>query len=266
MWWSYILNFILSMVTVVTMLFTWGPVEDAIDADIPYLLLVTSTGNKGVALMILIVLFILIYIGNITLLATVSRETWAFARDRGFPFSDWITKVSSLHLHSVHGVYLPIAPQMDHKTHIPFNAVYLTSFLSALLCLINLGSTLAFNIIVSLSLLALLSSYTISIGCVLWRRVRSQPLPPARWSLGRWGLVINALGFLYSLFAIIWCCFPVALPVDGSSANYGPALWAGVIVLAILVYVFHGRKHYTPPVIFVEGRKTAGTGIQGVKE
>lgn len=151
---------------------------------------------------------------------------------------------------------------MDHKTHVPFNSVYLTSFLSALLCLINLGSTLAFNIIVSLSLLALLSSYTISIGCVLYRRVMGHPLPPARWSLGRWGIWINAAGFIYSLSTIVWCCFPVAVPVDPSSANYGPALWAGVILLAVIVYVFHGKKHYTAPVIFVEGRRAAGVGMQ----
>lgn len=155
---------------------------------------------------------------------------------------------------------------MDHKTHIPFNAVYITSFVSALLCLINLGSSEAFSIIVSVSLLALLSSYSISIGCILLRRIRGHELPPARWSLGRWGLPINALGFLYSLFAAVWCSFPVSLPVDGSTANYGPALWAGVIVLALVVYAFHGRKHYTPPVIFVEGRKAAGVGIQSVEE
>lgn len=96
MWWSYVLNFVLALVTVITMLFCWGPVDNAANADIPYLLLVANTGNNGVALMILVVLLLLIYIGNITLLATVSRETWAFARDRGFPFSTWITKASPI--------------------------------------------------------------------------------------------------------------------------------------------------------------------------
>src|ERR1700743_960983 len=108
---------------------------------------------------------------------------------------------------------------MDRKRAIPFNSVYLTSVLSGLLCLINLGSTLAFNIIVSLSLLALLSSYTISIGCVFYRRIMGHPLPPARWSLGRWGIWLNGAGFFYSLFTIVWCSMPIALPVDSSTAN-----------------------------------------------
>jgi len=226
------------------MLFTWGPIDDALNADTPYLILFQNV-PVGVALLMLIVIFILIYIGNVTTLATVSRQTWAFARDRGFPFSSWITK-------------------MDHKRAIPFNSVYLTSVLSGLLCLINLGSTLAFNIIVSLSLLALLSTYTMSVGCILWRRVKNQPLPPARWSLGKWGIWVNGAGFAYSLFAMIWCCFPTSLPVDASSANYGPVIWAGVILLAVVMYIFHGRHHYTPPVDFVEGRRNPSVGIQHI--
>ena len=102
----------------------------------------------------------------------------------------------------------------------------------------------------------------LSIGCVLLRRIRNEPLPPARWSLGRWGLPINAFAFCYSFFVIVFSCFPVSVPADTSSANWAPAVWAGVIVLIILMYIFHGRKRFTPPVIFVEGRKIDGVGLQ----
>jgi choline transport protein len=243
MWWSYVVNFIIALVTCVTMLFCFGPLDDAINADVPYLQLFLNMNNAGVAIFLLVILLILIYIGNITLLATVSRETWAFARDKGFPFSNWISK-------------------MDRKHSIPFNSVYLTSALSALLCLINLGSSLAFTIIVSLSLLALLSTYTISIGCILLKRIRGQPLPPARWSLGRWGLFVNAWSFVYCCWAMVWCAMPAGLPVTAADANWGPALWAGVCLLAAVIYIFHGRKHYTPPVIFVEGRRLDDTMVQ----
>ncbi len=125
---------------------------------------------------------------------------------------------------------------MNVKWNIPFNSVYLTSILTGLLCLINLGSTLAFNIIVSLSLLGLLSTYMISIGCVLLRRIRGQELPPARWSLGRLGLPVNAFAFFYSAFVIVFSCFPVTVPVDLSSANWAPVVWAGVIAVSFGVY------------------------------
>src|ERR1700710_3046217 len=98
---------------------------------------------------------------------------------------------------------------MNHKRNVPDNSVYLTSVAAGILCLINLGSTFAFNIIVSLSLLALLSTYMISVGCVLRKRILKELLPPHRWDLGRWDLPINAFAFVYSAFAIVFCCFPV---------------------------------------------------------
>ena len=153
---------------------------------------------------------------------------------------------------------------MNYKSNVPNNAVYLTSVLSGVICLKNLGSTTAFNIVVSLSLLALLSTYMISIGCVLLKRIRKQELPPARWSLGRWGLPINAFAFVYSGFVIVFSCFPVSVPVTASTANWAPLVWVGVIGLATAVYLFHGGKVYTPPVLFVEGRKEAGMGLQTI--
>jgi hypothetical protein len=96
-----------------------------------------------------------------------------------------------------------------------------------------------------------------SVGCIFWRRLRKQPLPPARWSPGKWGIWVNGAGFFYSIFAMIWCCFPTTLPVDASSANYRPVIWAGVIVLAIVMYFVHGRKHYTQPVDFRRGEEEA---------
>lgn len=152
---------------------------------------------------------------------------------------------------------------MNRKYDIPFNAVYLSSVGTAVLCLINLGSTLAFNIIVSLSLLALLSTYMISIGCVLLKRIKREPLPPARWSLGRFGIVINAFAFCYSAFMIVFSCFPVSFPATTSNANWAPVVWGGVIIISLILYVTHGRKYYTPPVIFVEGRRDPNMGLQG---
>ena len=148
------------------------------------------------------------------------------------------------------------------KWSIPFNSVYTTSLIVGVMCLIQLGSTLAFNIIVSLSVLGLLSTYMISIGCVFLRRYKGQPLPHARWSLGRYGIWINGFAFLYSAFIIIIACWPTYLPVNLASANWAPVVWVAVMILSAIVYVLHGKHHYTAPVEFVEGRKAAGVGLQ----
>jgi amino acid transporter len=209
----------------------------------PYLILFNSTGSPTLSIILNLVLFLLICPGNITGLATCAREIFAFARDKGLPFSSYQSK-------------------MDPKLRIPSNAVYVSSVAVVLLYLINLGSDLAFNIIVSLSLLGLLSTYMISIGCVLLKRIRGEPLPPARWSLGRWGLPINAFAFFYSGFVIVFSCFPTTIPVDFATANWSPLVWVGVIVVSVVFYLVHGKKHYTAPVEFVEGRKTAGMALQ----
>ncbi|KAI9699939.1 MAG: hypothetical protein M1820_007001 [Bogoriella megaspora] len=243
MWWSYLGNVFLGIIMLITMLFCMGPLDDAINSDVPYLLLFNNSGSQGLSICLNVILFLLIYSGNITALATGSREVWAFARDKGLPFSRWIG-------------------HMNRKWQIPFNSVYLTSVIVGMLCLIQLGSTLAFNIIVSLSLLGLLSTYMISIGCVLLRRIKGQELPHARWSLGRFGLPINAFAFFYSAFVIVFSCFPTEVPVAPDTANWAPAVWAAVIVLSAIIYLVYGKRHYTPPVDFVEGRKAPDLGLQ----
>lgn len=237
--WAYYLNVLLGIVALITMLFCIGPLEAAIESESPYLQLFLNTGSTAVAYVLLIILFGLIFSGNITCLATASREVFAFSRDKGFPFSGWLSR-------------------MEKKRHVPFNAVYITSIVSGIICLINLGSTVGFNVVVSLNLLALMSTYMLSIGCITLKRLRGEPLPPARWSLGRLGLPINIFAFLYSRFSVILSCFPSSLPVDASSANWAPAVWAGVAILSVITYVLHGRKHFTAPIVFVEGKRTGG--------
>jgi len=136
------------------------------------------------------------------------------------------------------------------------------SIAAALLSVIVIGSDTAFSVLVSLSTLGIMTTYLISIGCVLLKRIRGERLPFARWSLGRFGTAVNAFAVLYSLFIVILCCFPLNLPVDASTANWAPLIWFGVILIAAVSYVLHGSKEYTPPVDFVDGRKAAGVGLQ----
>ena len=244
MWWSFVMNVALGIVALVTMLFCIGTLDQALEAEVPYIQLFLNSGSTALAYFLTALLFVLIFSGNITALATTSREVFAFARDQGFPFSHWLSRINP-------------------KQHLPFNAVYATAFWSAVLCCINFGSTVAFNIIVSLTLLALLSTYMLSIGCVLLKRIKHEPLPPARWSLGRLGLPINAFAFVYSAFAIVMSCFPGGLPVTLATANWAPAVWVGVMVLGLVSYFLHGRRHFTAPVVFVEGKRTGGLQATG---
>lgn len=153
---------------------------------------------------------------------------------------------------------------MNHKYDMPFNAIYLSSLVALILCLITLGSDTAFNIIISVSLLALMSTYMLSIGCVLLRRIQGGQLPPARWSLGRLGLPINAFAVGYSLFIVVLSCLPYSNSTTAIDANWAPAIWVAVISISVVAYVFHGRGKFTPPVIFIEGKRARGEQLQKV--
>ncbi|KAF4459990.1 amino acid permease 2 (AAP-2) [Fusarium albosuccineum] len=212
-WWSYVGNVLFGFVMLITMLFCIGPLDSVIESDWPFITLFDRTGSQSLNLFFNVILWLLVYLGNITTLATCARETWAFARDRGLPGSQWIG-------------------HMDKKWHMPFRAVYLVSIGAALLSLIQIGSDVAFTVLVSLSTLGIMSTYLLSIGCVLLKRIKGEKLPFARWSLGRFGLTINAFSVLYSLFIVILCCFPLNLPVDTASANWAPLIWVGVMIIA----------------------------------
>ncbi|KAM0542654.1 hypothetical protein ACHAPJ_012686 [Fusarium lateritium] len=242
-WWSYVGNVFFGFIMLITMLFCIGPLDPVIESDWPFITLFDRTGSQSLNLFFNVILWLLVYLGNITTLATCARETWAFARDQGLPGSQWIG-------------------HMDKKWHMPFNAVYLMSVGAAILSLIQIGSDAAFTVLVSLSTLGIMSTYLLSIGCVLLKRIKGEKLPFARWSLGRFGLAINAFSVLYSLFIVVLCCFPLNLPVDTASANWAPLIWVGVIIIAAVAYVAHGRRAYTPPVNFVEGVKSQGVGLQ----
>ena len=98
MWWSYLLNVFMGILILITMLFCIGDLNDAVTSPTPYLSLFNNTGSVGVAMTLMIILFLLILSGNVTALATTSREAWAFSRDQGFPFSKWISRVSPLQI------------------------------------------------------------------------------------------------------------------------------------------------------------------------
>ncbi|KAM0699617.1 hypothetical protein Q7P36_000620 [Cladosporium allicinum] len=241
--WSYVGNVLAALCMMVAMLFCIGPLDGVLEADVPYAVLFNNTGSRPLSLFLNVVLLILIYAGNITSLATSAREMWAFSRDKGLPFSGWLGK-------------------MNHKWSIPFNSVYATSAIVAVLSLIPLGSSLAFEILVSLSVQGLLSTYMISIGCVLLKRIRNEPMPHARWGLGKFGIYINGFGFLYCAFIIVWSCFPPTLPIDLSTANWSPLVWVATIIFTVGYYYAYGKAHYTAPVEFVEGHRAAGVALQ----
>lgn len=94
----------MGIVILITMLFCIGALDDAVNSPAPYLSLFNNTGSLGVAMTLTIMILLLVFVGNITGLATTAREAWAFSRDQGFPCSKWISRVKSFSEGSSDGV------------------------------------------------------------------------------------------------------------------------------------------------------------------
>lgn len=99
-----------------------------------------------------------------------------------------------------------------------------------------------------------MSTYAVSVGSVALKRIRGQPLPNCRWSLGVFGLPINLFAFAYTCFAIIFVCFPVTIPVEAESMNWAIVMFVGVLTIALVYYIVHGHKVYEGPVVYVRER------------
>jgi choline transport protein len=123
--------------------------------------------------------------------------------------------------------------------------------ITALLSLINIGSTVAFNAIGSLAVSALLGTYIISFTCLILRRFRG-PLPPRRWSLGAAGIFINIGAVMFLLVVWVFVFFPVQTPVTPQTMNWNVVMFCGTMIFAVVYYFAWGRKYYTSPVDLVK--------------
>ena len=130
----------------------------------------------------------------------------------------------------------------------------MTCMFTILMSLINIGSTVAFNAVLSLSVVALMATYAISIGCILLRRMQGEPFPPARWSLGRAGTPVNTVALVYISWAFFWSFWPNGFEPTLQTFNWAVVLFVGVMGIACLVYYLHARKYYEGPVAKVERR------------
>lgn len=231
---STVINGLLGWIMVITFAFCLGNVDDILASPTGYPFMAVfynSTKSATSATIMSVFILIMIAASNLSVVATASRQLFAFARDEGLPFPSWFAKVS--------------------RNDLPMNAIVVTFITSTLLSFINIGSATALNSITSLCTNALLSSYICSIGCMIWRRWTGAPLLPSHFSLGRWGLAINIASEVFLIFSFIFAFFPVSPNPDVAIMNWNILMYGVVIIGSVLYYFLKGRHHYVGPVEYV---------------
>lgn len=150
-----------------------------------------------------------------------ARLMWSFSRDRGLPGSRWWSVVHP-------------------KMQIPFNAHSVSCFIDAILGLLYLGSTAAFNSMVTATITLLYISYAIPTVCLLIKGRNNIKHGPF-W-LGNFGLAANIVMLLWTLFTLIMYSFPYTKPVYSSTMNYVSAVYAIVFIFVFAYWFLRGKR------------------------
>jgi amino acid transporter len=233
MFFTIFLNGALGIASFIALLFSIGDIDSALSTPTgwPFIqIFYNATNSKAGTTAMVSLLIALIVFATFSYVASASRQLWAFARDKGVP--GW--RVLSI---------------VDKRFHIPLYALGVTAMINALLGLINIGSTTAFNAIISLLSAGLFSSYLITIGLLIRKRLVHEPLYFGPWSMGRWGLPINIIAFVYTTIVMVFSFFPPFTPVTAVSMNWSCVMFGGVVILGLIYFAFIARHEYKGPVV-----------------
>jgi len=129
-----------------------------------------------------------------------SRQIFAFSRDGAIPGS-----------HLWHSV--------NPRTGTPVKSVWFAAVGAFLLVLPSLGSTVAFQAVVSVNVIGLFGSYAIPIFLRLRRGDDFQPGP---WHLGRWSRPVAITAIVWVALSSILFLLPETSPISWHSLNYAP--------------------------------------------
>ena len=154
--------------------------------------------------------------------------------------------------------------------------------MACLLALINIGSSVAFNDVISLTISGLYASYLICLVLLFWRRytgfIEYSPHEVTDLSHGVdnmrlvwgpfhvpgiWGLFVNGIACIYVIIILFFSFFPPATPVTPATMNYSVLVFGSVIIFSIVYYYLYAKKHYRGP--FVEVVQGVQNGLKNTE-
>ncbi len=225
---AYGVNAIMAFIAAITMIFCIGDVDAVLASPSPFVaVFLNSTGSKAGTIILIVPIILAFCSALISEVATASRQLWSFARDGGLPG----------------GHYLEPVP--DAET--PRRAVWVTIALACAIACINFGPVVGFNAIISIIGCSLSFSYTLCIGCTIWRRFFGPPIPKERFSLGKAGVFVNIIGFCCVLPITVISVFPSVPNPTPDYMNWASLVFGTVVIVAAINYFMGGRKAFNPP-------------------
>lgn len=190
-----------------------------------------STGSVVGACFLSSLIVVIVLVCANALLAEGSRSLFAFARDHGLPFSSLFAKVES-------------------KRQVPVYAVLLACCVQMALNSIYFGTLTGFNTVISIATEGFYLSYAMPLlARILSWFIGDAKALPGPYNLGRYGIIMNAIGLVFLVFTSITFNFPTLAPVDSGNMNYTSAAIGIIGLISIITWLLSGRKAFTGPQI-----------------
>ena len=230
---SVVVNGVLGFAYCLVLLFSLGDLNSllASPTGFPFMQLFENTTQSvaGGTILSLVVSLVAVAANAAGLIST-SRTAWAFARDKAIPFDAYFAHVNK-------------------RQQIPVRMVVLISILQALLGLLYLGNTTAFDAVISMSILGLYASYLLPIIFMLLQRYRKfNSIPRGVFRLAHvGGYITNIASVVWLIFAMIFSTFPNYEPVNAQNMNYSVVVMSGWLVAGAAYYYLGGRHRYVEP-------------------
>ena len=155
------INSALGFSMMLTVLFCLGDVESVLNTatGFPFIQIFYDVTHSYAGASVMTALIMVLTMACSTgITATASRMTWSFARDQGLPFSRYLKSVNS-------------------HTKIPIVSVTVVCGLACALTLIYIGSTTAFNDVISLTVTGFYGTYFLPSAFLLYHRIKGNILP-----------------------------------------------------------------------------------------
>ncbi|KAG5929887.1 hypothetical protein E4U42_004079 [Claviceps africana] len=187
-------------------------------------LLVSTVGLVGGAVMV--GLFIFNGFGQgCSILTSSSRLTWSFARDGGFPFGVWFSKV-------------------DQTWKVPGRALWLQCFIISLVGILYLFSNTVVQAVFSVSTITITISYAMPIAVLM--AVGRDRLPSGgEFRLGGLvGPVVNWTSMAYCSVTTVFFFFPSGPSPAASDMNFAIAVFGVMLVVALGFWLVQGHRTF----------------------
>ncbi|PQE09309.1 GABA permease protein [Rutstroemia sp. NJR-2017a BVV2] len=250
---SVYIGAITGFIFLIAVCFCVGDIDEVANTAtlVPLIQIYFDSTNSNVGTCFLASMIVIINVGSANaLLAEGSRSLYAFARDRGLPFSSQISKVSSKHKVPVVAILLGAIVQMA------FNSIYF-------------GTVTGFNTVIAIAT----EGFYLSYAMPLLVRLISYFNGSHRQLTGPWAmkplvsLLVNGVGLAYLLFACITFNFPSVSPVTSENMNYTSAAIGVIMFVAAVTWFTTARKRFSGPEIEVVVHGLAEPGAEaGVGE